>query len=104
MKFLIFGGNGFLGSYLKKFLRKKFFVNTVTRIKNNGIYLKNYKLQNVSKIISRTAPDVIINTIALTDVDKCEYKKKLAYESNVKIVKTIMEAARKIKKKIKFLF
>ena len=104
MKFLIFGGNGFLGSYLKKFLRKKFFVNTVTRIKNNGIYLKNYKLQNVSKIISRTAPDVIINTIALTDVDKCEYKKKLAYESNVKIVKTIMEAARKIKKKNKVPF
>ena len=76
----------------------------MTRIKNNGIYLKNYKLQNVSKIISRTAPDVIINTIALTDVDKCEYKKKLAYESNVKIVKTIMEAARKIKKKNKVPF
>ena len=44
MKILIFGASGFLGSYLKKFLKKKK-INFLTsgRSKNNNRVLKNYK-------------------------------------------------------------
>ena len=102
MKFLIFGGNGFLGNYLYDFIKKKFHVKIVTRQKKNGIYLKYYNLKNLKKIISKETPDVIINTIALTNVDKCEVKKKLAYDANVKITKLISNAIISLKYKKPF--
>ncbi len=92
MKFLIFGGNGFLGNHLYNFIKKKFYVKKVTRRRKNGIYLKNYNLKNLKNIISKETPDVIINSIALTNVDKCEVKKKLAFDTNVKITKLISNA------------
>lgn len=92
MKFLIFGGNGFLGNHLYHYIKKKFNVKIVTRRRKNGIYLKYYNLTNLQKIISKEVPDVIINTIAFTNVDKCEVKKKLAYNTNVKITRLISNA------------
>ncbi len=101
MKFLIFGGNGFLGSYLKKNLKKNYTVASVSRIKKNGIYLKSYTQINISKIISKINPDVIINTIALTNVDKCQTSKKIAYRSNVIILKLITQSINQLNNKIK---
>ncbi len=102
MKFLIFGGNGNLGNYLYHFIKKKHKVRIVTRKRKNGIYLKYYNLKNLQKIISQEAPDVIINSIALTNVDKCEVKKKLAYYTNVKITKLISSAILNLKYKKPF--
>ena len=102
MKFLIFGGNGVLGSYLYNFIKKKYYVRKVTRRKKNGIYLKYYNFKNIQKIISKEMPDVIINSIALTNVDKCETNKKLAYYTNVKITKLISSAILDLKHKKPF--
>ena len=44
----------------------------------------------------RWKPDVIINTAALTDVDKCEVEREEAWRSNVELVTLITEVARKI--------
>ncbi len=102
MKFLIFGGNGVLGSYLCNFIKKRYHVRIVTRRRKKGIYLKNYNLKNIQKIISKEMPDVIINSIALTNVDKCEVKKKLAYYTNVTITKLISNAVLNLKFKKPF--
>ena len=45
----------------------------------------------------------MINSIALTNVDKCEVKKKLAYDTNVKITHLISHAINSLKYKKPFL-
>lgn len=95
MKFLIFGGNGFLGSYLYDFLKKKYSVNKVSRKKGIGIYLKSLDNKRISKVINRLKPDIIINTIAATNIDKCEIFKKKAFHSNVEITKNIVDSLKK---------
>ena len=92
MKFLIFGGNGFLGSYLYKFISKKYNVKRVTRKKNVGIYLSNFNSEKIQKIIYNEKIDIIVNTIAYTDLDQCEISKKKAFNSNVIILKNIVKA------------
>lgn len=91
MKFLIFGGNGFLGSFLYNNLKKKYSTHRVSRKKGIGIFIKKFNRKNISKILSKIEPDIIINTIASTDVDKCELKKKWAIESNFKTLKNITD-------------
>ncbi len=91
MKFLIFGGNGFLGSYLYSFLKKKHTVFRVTRKKNIGIYLKNFDKDKINQIIDKINPDIIINTIAFTNLDKSEILRKKTYFSNVLTIKTIVD-------------
>ena len=75
MKFLIFGGNGFLGTYLYKFISKKYKVKRVTR-KKCRIYLLNFNPKKIQKIINKEKVDIIINTIAYTNLDQCEISKK----------------------------
>tara|TARA_B100000579_G_scaffold415106_1_gene409402 strand:+ start:6515 stop:7384 length:870 start_codon:yes stop_codon:yes gene_type:complete len=102
MKFLIFGGNGFLGSFLYNFLKIKHTVYRVSRKKKVGIYLKKFNNKAINQIIVKLNPDIIINTIAFTDVDKCEKFRKKTYYSNVSITKMIAESLiinSKIKKK-----
>ena len=92
MKFLIFGGNGFLGTYLYRFLKKNHTVYRVTRKKGTGIYLKNFNHNEISCIINKFNPQIIINTIATTSVDNCELYQKKAYYSNVSITEMIVNS------------
>lgn len=48
------------------------------------------------KAINDVKPDVIIHTAALTDVDRCEVDKDLAYKINVEGTKIVAEVARKL--------
>ncbi len=95
MKFLIFGGNGFLGTYLYSFLKKKYIVYRITRKKKIGIYLKDFNKKKISQLLVKFNPDIIINTIANTNLDKCEILRKATYNSNVSITKTIAESIKK---------
>ncbi len=99
MKFLIFGGNGFLGNYLFQNLKNSFESHRISRIKNNGIYLKRFNEKNIIKVLLKIEPDIIINTIAMTDVDACEKKIVSARNSNIKTIKTITNSILKISTK-----
>ncbi len=101
MKFLIFGGNGFLGTYLYKFISKKYNVKRVTRKKNVGIYLLDFNPKKIQKIINKEKVDIIINTIAYTNLDKCEISKKKAFNSNVLILKNVVNAIKNLNLKKK---
>lgn len=98
MKFLIFGGNGFLGSFLYEYLRKKYSVHRVSRKKGIGTFVDELNQKNILKILLKIKPNIIINTIALTDVDECESNKKKALNSNFKTLKNITST---INKKLK---
>ena len=89
---LITGSCGFLGEWLMKHGNV---VGTLNKTKPSidGIYNK-IDLTNkndVIKLLNRLKPKRIINTAAFTNVDLCEIKRDLAYQTNVIIVENLVE-------------
>jgi len=86
---MILGASGFLGSHLCNFLKIKNTILRCGRSKNSDIVLKKIEQKKFSKILKKYKPDVIINLIALTNVDLCEKKKKKTKKKNSVILKII---------------
>ena len=51
---------------------------------------------SIVKAIGDVKPEVIVHSGALTDVDKCEVEKELAYKINVEGTRVVAEMARKL--------
>ena len=51
--------------------------------------------ETVLKVIEETKPHVVINTAAMTDVDKCESEKDNCWKQNVNAVEYLVEACAK---------
>jgi len=102
MKIAIFGSTGLLGSnlvsnYLKKGIEirsfsKSFSKNTLQT--NKIIDFDNLNTQ-VETNFNTWEPDVIINTIALVNLQACEDNYKLAYDTNVRIAENLCAIAKK---------
>ena len=97
MNVMILGASGFLGSHLCNFLKIKNTILRCGRSKNSNIVLKKIEQKKFSKILKKYTPDVIINLIALTNVDLCEKKKKKAEKINSGVVKIISQSVKKTK-------
>ncbi len=95
MKVLIFGGSGRLGTTIDKYCKKKSIKSIKVGNKNICDIKINFEKNNIEKLILNQKPTIIINCIALTDVDKCNYDIQKAYSANVK---TIGDITRSIKK------
>ena len=105
---LLFGANGQLGRSL--YIELIPYFDVIPCINNNS--LGNELFENseiiidisnsiqVKDIISNSKPDIIINSAAYTNVDKCETEKDTAYRINVGGVKNIIKA---IDKKVHFI-
>ncbi len=97
MKILITGSGGMLGSDLTNLLRKK----TASPTHNDNIQVieaPHEKLDislkaDVSEVVSRNNPDIIINCAAFTNVDKCETERETAFNVNTMGPKHIAVAA-----------
>jgi len=88
MRILITGAFGQLGHSLQSVLSKKSnyeLVCTGRKIKKGqeGIPLDIRNQVALKEIINTTAPDILINLAAMTNVDACELNPKLAGEINV---------------------
>ena len=88
MRILITGAFGQLGHSLQSVLSKKSnyeLVCTGRKIKKSqeGIPLDIRNQVALKEIINTTAPDILINLAAMTNVDACELNPKLAGEINV---------------------
>jgi len=109
MKILIIGGSGVIGTKLLQYFRKK---------KNDGVeftYLKNKipfpnghqiditENEKTSLLISKLNPDVVIQTVALTNVDLCETDKVLADSINVKGTQNVVEGCKNTKSKLIYI-
>ena len=90
MKIFIAGGTGFLGHRLIRFLKKKKYLVVVGSKKKKSEIKLNLTLKKNLNRIMQLNPEIIINCAAMTDVDKCEKNKKLAYRTNVSIVKNLV--------------
>ena len=96
MKILIFGASGQLGLELSNILK-----GDLIKVYNSNEIKDGYKLDltnfsMVEDFILKKKPDIIINAAAITDVDKCETEKDIAYKVNAEVVKHIVRVARVI--------
>jgi len=98
MKLLITGASGLYGSKLAETAtarNHKVYAGYTHNPPAHGTPIKldiTDKTQ-VYKAIEKAKPDAIVHAAALTDVDKCETNKQLAWKTNVEGTKNIAEAA-----------
>jgi dTDP-4-dehydrorhamnose reductase len=105
MKVLITGANGLLGQKLVYALKDRAGFEVIAtgkganRINNQNGYI--YKVLDITdrnavlKVIEESAPDCIINTAAMTNVDACEQDKTGCKKLNVDAVAYLLEASEK---------
>ncbi|AMQ01834.1 dTDP-4-dehydrorhamnose reductase [Pedobacter cryoconitis] len=97
---LVTGSNGLLGQKITSAILsgKQFNLVATSKGKNRFKITQGYAYAemdildpvNVREVLGRYKPDAIIHTAALTNVDKCETEKELAYALNVEAVKTLI--------------
>jgi len=99
-KILLLGGAGFLGTNLSKTLKERFIlINQSRKKKKNFLKFDPKNIKLLKKIILKYSPDLVINLIAETNVDKCEKNLKIAKSANVLINKNLVEIYKNINKK-----
>jgi len=90
MKCLITGAYGFLGSSLCGLLEQR--GHKVTRASRRAGAQLQLDLDNpksILKALERCNPDLLINLIAMTDVDACERNPAMAYQVNAGVLEKI---------------
>jgi dTDP-4-dehydrorhamnose reductase len=91
---MVFGTNGFLGSYVAESFQKKDNVYLCTRssgnkllVSSNNLLVKesNWDYESLRGVIHEYQPRVVINAIALTNASVCEKNPELAAQANSEI-------------------
>jgi len=104
MKIVIFGGDGFLGTKLKEIFSKRGHeVISVDHKKSSFYQIDATKLEEVENFLDSQKPEIVINTVALTDSVKCEKNPDLAMKLNFDATKNISDASKKINSKLFFI-
>ncbi|MDG7042235.1 MAG: SDR family oxidoreductase [Nitrososphaerota archaeon] len=97
MNVLILGGSGQLGSQLLKFFPDAKYTCREKDPIGNGIKVDFTSYMQIYDMIIKSMPEVIINTVAVTDVDLCERDRSYAYSVNSEAVKYIARASAAVK-------
>jgi dTDP-4-dehydrorhamnose reductase len=106
MRILITGANGLLGQKLVALLQQHSTFYTIATARtplvqslSNGEFHKLDITQaaEVDAVISKTKPDVIIHTAAMTQVDQCETDQEACILNNVTAVRYLVDACSKNK-------
>ncbi len=101
MRIFITGGSGLLGSKVAEIALERGYdvysgYNSHEPEFGEPIKFNLANPDSVVKAIDDVKPDVIIHSAALTDVDKCEVEKELAYKINVEGTKVVAEMTKKL--------
>lgn len=105
MKILITGSNGLLGQKLVRQLLKKkchFLATSSGENRNTNCPNSHYETLDIScekdvrKILRNFAPDYIIHTAAITNVDYCESNQEECHEINVVATRYLFEESQKL--------
>ena len=101
MRILVTGASGLLGSRLVELALQKGH-DVISSYKDHvpvhgkPLALDLARSTDVTKAFSEVHPDVIINTAAMTDVDRCELEPEAAFSTNSKAVSNIANAAKEM--------
>jgi dTDP-4-dehydrorhamnose reductase len=101
MKILITGGSGLLGGKVAELAQARGYEVFAGYAHNAPGFGKAVKFDlldgpEISETITRIKPEVIIHSAALTDVDRCERERELAYKMNVEGTQIISEVSKQI--------
>ena len=101
MKLLITGASVLYGTKLAELsLEANFEVYSTDvqelRVKGNFVKLDITNKELVNDTFNKIKPDVVVHAATLTDVDKCETNKDLAWKINVEGTKNIVEASKRV--------
>ncbi len=101
MKIFITGGSGLLGSKIAEIALERGYdvysgYNMHSPDFGKPVRIDLYNPESIFKAVKEIMPNVIIHTAALTDVDKCEVEKKLAYKINADGTMFITKISRKL--------
>ena len=102
LKVLILGSSGLLG----KNFYTEFKNNKKINLFHTGLTKRKFDLTNKLKLqnlVLSIKPDLIINTIGLTDIEICERDKKISKEINYGIIQNIFYLRKKKKLDFKFI-
>ena len=101
MRILVTGSNGLLGQKLTDRLQKDQSVHLIATARSDSAvdiqrgefhHLDISDGKSVNDIVTRTKPDVIINTAAMTQVDQCELDHEACWKNNVTSVENLIDA------------
>lgn len=100
LKLLITGASGLYGSKLAQLALDRGFEVYSSDIQSLSVYGKFVQLDisnkaHVEEAFKTIKPDVVVHAATLTDVDKCELNKELAWKINVNGTKNVAQAAQK---------
>ncbi len=99
LKLLITGASGLLGSKLAKIATAKNHVVYSTYNQHPAdfgvpIQLNITDRDQVEMTFKKAEPDIVVHAASLTDVDKCELNKELAWKINVEGAKNVAQASK----------
>lgn len=99
MKLLITGASGLYGTKLAKLAIStgfEVYSSDVQELPVSGNFVKMdiTNKEVVNETFNRVKPDVVVHAATLTDVDKCELNKELAWKVNVEGTKNILDASK----------
>ncbi|MDC1023644.1 NAD(P)-dependent oxidoreductase [Nitrosopumilus sp.] len=109
MKILVLGGNGLIGQKIVEKLKNQF---TIISTHNKKLPSKNVQSVKISlpddfillkKLIEKEKPNIIINTMAYSNLDFCEENRDEVFSLHVDITNKISAICSKINSKIIFI-
>ena len=90
MKVLLLGSSGLFGSTLAPFLYSKGHdVKTHSRGDGTQYAADLHDPKDVNELLRKVDPEILVNLVGLTDVDRCETQPNQAYLANVRTVENI---------------
>ncbi|MEA3352846.1 MAG: SDR family oxidoreductase [Campylobacterota bacterium] len=102
-KIAIMGGTGLLGSNLVEMFKEKYEIKVFSRQSSGNISEKlnslidfNLLEDELERHFISWKPDIILNAVALVNLDRCEVDFKSAYEINCNIAYKLSSIAKKI--------
>lgn len=91
-KILITGGTGLLGATLAAYLKSRGWqVITHSRCSDSDVRFDLCQREDTFRCLDDVEPQVVVNLVALTNVDRCEDERNEAYMQNVRTAENLVE-------------
>ena len=104
LKILVLGATGLLGSALGIYLKERY-SNVICHgyTSTADVNIDLTVSDSVSSLLTKVNPDLVVNLIGLTSVERCQEEPRLAYLLNTKIVEDIVFLVNTYKPKTYFI-